>query len=193
MREITIGKNDAGQRADNFLMKALPMLPPSLRQKYLRTKRIKRNGARLSPGDRLEEGDVLSLYIGEEFFIRPSADDAWRLIKPRLEIAYEDGNILVADKRPGMLVHSDDSGDENTLINHIKAYLFEKGEWDPARENAFAPALANGSTAHRRSGFWRRKTPRRCGSQREIRTGNPQIHPSWSTTMTPCSGRLEVF
>jgi len=143
MREIIIGKNDAGQRTDHFLIKALPALPPSLRQKYLRLKRIKRNGGRCHPEDRLQEGDVLTLYIGDEFFEKPTGDEAWRGIRPRLSVAYEDENILIADKRAGMLVHSDDSGDENTLINHIKAYLFEKGEWDPAAEQSFVPALAN--------------------------------------------------
>ena len=143
MREIRIEKNDAGQRADHFLIKALPALPPSLRQKYLRIKRIKRNGGRCRPEDRLEEGDVLTLYIGDEFFEKAPEDEAWRNIRPRLTIAYEDENILIADKRAGMLVHADDTGDENTLINHIKAYLFEKGEWDPAAEQSFTPALAN--------------------------------------------------
>ena len=143
VREMRIGKNDAGQRADHFLIKALPSLPPSLRQKYLRIKRIKLNGGRCRPEDRLQEGDVLSLYIGDAFFERPRGDEAWRSIKPRLDVAYEDENILIADKRAGMLVHSDDTGDENTLINHIKAYLFEKGEWDPAAEQSFVPALAN--------------------------------------------------
>ena len=44
MRELTIGKNDAGQRLDRFLSKALPLLSPALAQKYIRLKRIKRNG-----------------------------------------------------------------------------------------------------------------------------------------------------
>ena len=44
MRELTIGKNDAGQRVDRFVSKALPLLPPALLQKYIRLKRIKRNG-----------------------------------------------------------------------------------------------------------------------------------------------------
>lgn len=143
VREIKIEKNDAGQRADHFLSKALPALPPSLRQKYLRIKRIKRNGSRCRPDDRLQEGDVLALYIGDEFFEQPYGDEAWRGIKPELHVAYEDDNILIADKRAGMLVHSDETGDENTLINHIKAYLYEKGAWDPAAEQSFTPALAN--------------------------------------------------
>ena len=143
MREIKIGHNDAGQRADTFLMKALPMLGPSLRQKFLRTKYIKRNGARLNPGDRLEEGDVLQFYINDSVFEKPDPDSAWRNIKPELKIVYEDENIILADKKAGMLVHSDDSGDENTLINHIKAYLYQNGSWRPEDEQSFVPALAN--------------------------------------------------
>ncbi|MBQ3878949.1 MAG: RluA family pseudouridine synthase [Oscillospiraceae bacterium] len=143
MREMKIGKNDAGQRADHFLMKALPALGPSLRQKFLRTKYIKRNGARLSPGDKLEEGDVLTFYISDAFFEKPDPETAYRSIEPKLTVVYEDENILIADKKAGMLVHSDDSGDENTLINHIKAYLFRTGQWDPEKENSFVPALAN--------------------------------------------------
>ena len=51
MKEITIRENDAGQRLDKFLRKALPALPPSLLHKYIRIKRIKRNGKRCShPG-----------------------------------------------------------------------------------------------------------------------------------------------
>lgn len=143
MQQIVVNHNDAGQRADNFIMKALPALGPSLRQKYLRTRRIKRNGARLSPGDRLEEGDILQFYIDDAFFEKPDPQEAWRSVRPQLQVIYEDENILIADKKAGMLVHADDSGDENTLINHIKAYLYQKGAWDPAEEHSFAPALAN--------------------------------------------------
>ena len=63
MKEIQIGPNDAGQRLDRFLAKAVPLLPASLAQKYIRIKRIKRNGARVERATRLESGDVLQLYI----------------------------------------------------------------------------------------------------------------------------------
>jgi len=50
---------------------------------------------------------------------------------------------LLADKRSGLIVHSDSKEDTNTLINHIKSYLYHKGEYDPESENSFAPALCN--------------------------------------------------
>ena len=143
MREMTIGKNDAGQRLDKFLQKALPSLPPSLMHKYVRLKRIKCNGKRCQTSARLTEGDVLSLYINDEFFQPVKEEEAFRRITPRLHILYEDDHILLCDKRPGMVVHEDDQGTLDTLINHIKAYLYEKGEWDPDKEQSFTPALCN--------------------------------------------------
>ena len=102
MREITIGKNDAGQRLDRFVSKSLPLLPPALLQKYIRLKRIKCNGARAQRDQRLQEGDVLQLYINDEFFDKPREDNLFlTLFKPSLDIVYEDENLLLLNKRPG--------------------------------------------------------------------------------------------
>lgn len=144
MRELTIGKNDAGQRLDRFLGKAMPLLPPALLQKYIRIKRVKCNGARCQRDQRLREGDVLTLYINDEFFDQPRQDNLFlTLFQPKLEVLYEDEHLLLADKRPGMVVHADETEKVNTLINHIQAYLYQKREWNPKWENAFAPALCN--------------------------------------------------
>ena len=144
MREITIGKNDAGQRLDRFVSKSLPLLPPALLQKYIRLKRIKCNGARAQRDQRLQEGDVLQLYINDEFFDKPREDNLFlTLFKPSLDIVYEDENLLLLNKRPGLVVHADETEKVNTLINHIQAYLYQKREWNPRWENAFTPALCN--------------------------------------------------
>ena len=144
MRELTIGKNDAGQRLDRFLSKAMPLLPPALLQKYIRIKRVKCNGGRCQRDQRLQEGDVLQLYINDEFFDQPREDNLFlTLFQPKLDIVYEDENILLVDKRPGMVVHAGETEKVNTLINHIQSYLYQKREWNPKWENAFAPALCN--------------------------------------------------
>ena len=144
MREYTIGKNDAGQRLDRFVSKNLPLLPPALLQKYIRLKRIKVNGKGSKRDQRLAVGDVLQLYINDEFFDKPSEENMFlTLFQPRLTIVYEDENLLLADKRPGVVVHADETEKVNTLINHIQAYLYQKKEWNPKWENAFAPALCN--------------------------------------------------
>ena len=144
MREFTIGKNDAGQRLDRFVAKNLPLLPPALLQKYIRLKRIKVNGKGSKRDVRLETGDVLQLYINDEFFDKPNEENLFLTVfKPQLNIVYEDENLLLVDKRPGMSVHADETEKVNTLINHIQAYLYQKREWNPKWENAFAPALCN--------------------------------------------------
>ena len=145
MKEFTIGKNDAGQRLDRFLSKAVPLLPASLAQKYIRIKRIKLNGGRAERDARLNAGDVLQLYINDEFFDKPREDNAFLTVAtPKLNIVYEDEHILLADKRPGLAVHPHDGAEYGrTLIDHIQAYLYQKREWRPREENAFTPALCN--------------------------------------------------
>lgn len=145
MKEFTIGPNDAGQRLDRFLAKAVPLLPASLAQKYIRIKRIKLGGKRVERDTRLKEGDVLQLYINDEFFDKPREDNAYLTVAvPKLNIVYEDEHILLVDKRPGLAVHPHDGAEYGrTLIDHIQSYLYQKREWRPREENAFTPALCN--------------------------------------------------
>ena len=144
MHKLIIGKNDAGQRLDKFLTKAVKGLPMSLLYKDIRTKKIKVNGARAKENQILAVGDEITLFIRDEFFENPEQDNnALANIKPKLSIVYEDENIILLNKRPGVLVHEDVAGGENTLILHVKAYLYGKGEYDPNEEQSFAPALCN--------------------------------------------------
>ena len=144
MQILIVKKNDAGQRLDKFLTKAVSGLPASLMYKYIRTKKIKVNRKRCEQKYILQEGDEIQLFIREEFFSSPEKDDgALSRITPKLDIVYEDENIILCNKRPGVLVHEDDSAKDNTLIMHIKAYLYQKGEYDPEDEQSFAPALCN--------------------------------------------------
>ncbi len=143
MRSYTIGKNDAGQRLDKFIAKAVPRLPAALMHKYLRLKRIKLNRKRCENATRLNENDVLELYIGDEFFSDTTQEYPFLLAPAELNIVYEDENILLADKPAGLIVHEDKQETVDTLINRIQKYLFEKGEYSPQNENSFAPALCN--------------------------------------------------
>ena len=144
MKELTVGKNDAGQRLDRFVGKSLPLLPPALLQKYIRLKRIKLNGKGAKRDTRLAAGDVLQLYINDEFFEKPREENSYLKVgTPRLTIVYEDENILLLDKKPGVLCHSAGTWDYNTLIANVQAYMAQKGEWKPKEENSFAPALCN--------------------------------------------------
>ncbi len=144
MRTVTVGTNDAGQRLDKFLTKFLKSCPQSMIYKYLRKKRIKLNGKKAEGNVKLCEGDVLDMYINDEFFGEGSdTDTSFTKIRPDLNIVYEDENIMLIDKKVGMIVHEDDGEKFNTLISHIKAYLYQKGEYNPDDEQSFAPALCN--------------------------------------------------
>lgn len=145
MKQFCIGDNDAGQRLDRFLRKACPALPVSLLQKTLRLRDVKINGKRARGDERVSLGDVVSVYLPDAAWPAdndnpadmPSADT------PPIDIVYEDENILLVNKPAGLSVHEDDAGSRDTLIARIQGHLLRTDEYDPARENSFAPALCH--------------------------------------------------
>ena len=145
MKEFTVTKNDADQRLDRFCAKNVPGLPSSLLQKYFRRKEIKVNGHWAKPDLRLKAGDQVRLFIPDEFFQtqKKSRNSGLAAIQPRLDIVYEDENILLVNKKPGVLCHPASGWDPATLVAHIQAHAYRAGQWDPAAENSFAPALCN--------------------------------------------------
>ena len=143
MREFIISRNDAGQRTDKFIAKLMPNLPPSMLYKGLRKKCVKVNDRHIMDGGfRLSEGDVVKLFFREEFFCRDS-DTAFLNIKAMPDILYEDENIILFDKKPGLLSQADENGAADNLENRMKAYLYRKGEYSPDKENTFTPSLCN--------------------------------------------------
>lgn len=144
MRSFYANKNDEGLRLDKYIKKILTHAPDSLIYKYLRKKRIKVNGKKEEISYKLHYGDFIEFYVNDELFHDASENEnSYLKIKPDLDIIYEDENILVLHKKPGVIVHSDEKENFNTLINHILAYLTQKGEYNPQNENTFRPALCN--------------------------------------------------
>jgi 23S rRNA pseudouridine955/2504/2580 synthase len=141
MKEFLINANDAGQRVDKFVLKATIGLPKSLLYKAIRTKKIKVNRKRCAEGQILLEGDSVQLFLAPDFF--GEKEERFRTLSPSVSVIYEDENILVCDKPEGLSCHSDQTQKTGTLIDHIKAYLYKKGEFCPEGENSFSPALCN--------------------------------------------------
>lgn len=130
-------------RIDKFITKLMPQLPQSMLYKGLRKNCVKVNGKHIKDGAfRINEGDTLTLYFKDDFF-SSGGQSAFMNLIPRLDILYEDENIILVNKKQGMCVHADDSGSTDTLIEHIKAYLYKKGEYIPESENTFVPSLCN--------------------------------------------------
>ncbi|MBE6729329.1 MAG: RluA family pseudouridine synthase [Ruminococcaceae bacterium] len=143
MKEFFISSNDANQRLDKFISKTMPTLPKALMYKFIRTKHIKLNGKKAEISTRLKEGDKITAYISDEFFTEAKPKYDFLLASDKLNIVYEDENILLADKPQGLLSHPDENEYNDTLITRIQKYLYLKGEYEPEKENSFKPSLAN--------------------------------------------------
>lgn len=143
MKSFTIRANDSDQRLDKFIHKTVPNLPQSLLYKYIRTKRIKVNNKRAEISTRLNVGDIVDMYINDEFFEKTEKQYDFMKASKNLDIIYEDDNIMLLDKKAGVLCHPDDREYIDTLIGRVKRYLYEKGEYDPDEENSFVPSLVN--------------------------------------------------
>ena len=144
MKEIKVTKNDSGQRIDRFLSKSFPLGQGQI-CKLARKNCIKLNGKKCKPDTHIAENDIIKLFIPDEM-LTPKAKsdpDDFTGVSDKIDIVYEDENILLVDKPVGMVVHEDESGDSDTLINRIKSYLYHKGEYHPENELSFAPALCN--------------------------------------------------
>ncbi len=120
----------------------MPTIPPSLLHRYLREKRIKVNSKKVPLNTRLNQNDLVELYIKDEFFVT-SPEKFFMKASPNINVVFEDENILLVDKVSGLIVHSDESEEYDTLINRILSYLYRNGVWDPDKENTFTPALCN--------------------------------------------------
>lgn len=143
MKEIIINKNDAGQRVDKFLLKTFKNLPPSLMYKAIRKKDIKLNSKRCQPDSKLAVGDALAMYIKDEFLEETYSKEEFLRAPSKLDVIYEDENILLINKKPGLIVHPDKNYHFDSLVARLQHYLYKKGEYDPQSENSFVPALVN--------------------------------------------------
>ena len=141
MRQFTVGENDGGQRLDKFLSKLMPNMPKSMLYKGLRKKCVRLNGKHIKDGACfVSAGDVLMLYFADDFFAK---ENSFKYVKPRFDVVYEDDNILVVNKPVGLLCHSDEDGNGDTLVDMVRSYLYDTGEYNPQNEQTFSPALCN--------------------------------------------------
>lgn len=144
MKSFTAGKNDDGVRLSRFVQSVTSNMPTSLLYKSFRNKRIKINGKKADADARICQGDLIELYINDEFFAeQPQAEKPVKK-QPRgkLKIIYEDENFAVIYKPVHMLCHSDRTGDVS-LVEIFCDYLAQKGEYDESTENTFSPAVCN--------------------------------------------------
>lgn len=138
MIEFIIGKNSAQLRADRFLLKATTA-PSSMIYKAFRKKDVKVNGKWIKEDYVLCEGDILRIYISEEFRKEKKVSTC-PLTAP---VIYEDENIIIFNKPASLPCQPDEKHPDGTLADMLKSYLAQKGEYSPESESSFSPALCN--------------------------------------------------
>ena len=143
MKSSVITQNDANQRLDKYLQKSFPNLPKTLMYKYIRTKKIKVNSKKSDIAYRLQVGDIVDMYIKDEFFVKPETRYDFTSAPDKINVIFEDENVMLLNKPVGLLCHPDDKEYCDTLISRVKKYLYNKKEYDPEDENSFTPALVN--------------------------------------------------
>lgn len=142
MKSFTADKNEAGQRLDRLLLKKYPALPRSLMYKEIRKKNIKVNKKRCNAAYLLREGDCVELYLKDEVLQEKMKYYDFMHAPKALDVVYEDSNLILINKRPGVLCHPDGKEYVSTVISSVKRKLFESGEWNP-ENSSFTPSLAN--------------------------------------------------
>lgn len=142
MKSITINSKDSGQRLDRFISKTFDKMPKSLMFKEIRKKNIKVNRKRCTPEQILNDGDVLDLYLNDDVLHIKEKHYDFLKASTELDIIYEDKNIILLNKKVGILCHPDGKDYIDNLVARLKRYLYEKGEWSP-EDSSFTPSLAN--------------------------------------------------
>lgn len=143
MKRIIAGDNDEGRRLDSFLLSCVNDLPKVLVCKLIRKKKIKVNSKKTVHNYRLKKNDVVEIFFGGNFSDHKTEQEIFLKSPLDLNVIYEDSNIIIVHKPCGLICHPDKTQRIDCLINRIKNYLYQRGEYDFSNENNFAPALAN--------------------------------------------------
>lgn len=140
---IEIGANEAGQRLDKFLRKLLKDVPLSAIFKALRKGDIRVNGKKQKEKYTLEVNDVVEVRYIQSQKMTEKKEKFVKVDPSGLKVAYEDNNMVVVEKWPGVLVHPDSNKKIPTLTDYVLSYLNEKGDYLPEKEVTFTPAPCN--------------------------------------------------
>lgn len=126
MKEI-IFKGARPVRLDIFLNEQYPLIRPNVLNKFLRQNKVKVNGVKASAGQKLTNGDTVTLYVSDDYLLIPNKDNAFMFASSQVEIIYEDDNLFVVNKPSGISVIDDNWQVFDTLVNRIRHYYYKNG------------------------------------------------------------------
>ena len=143
MKEFIINENEAGQRFDKYLGKLLREAPKSFFYKMLRKKNITLNGGKATGNEKLVQGDHIKLFLSDETFEKFSGtEEKIARAHQKLDVIYEDENVLFINKPVGMLSQPAD-GKEPSLVEYLTGYLLENGSVTEESLHTFHPSVCN--------------------------------------------------
>lgn len=143
MIEVKINENDSNQRFDRFLRKYLKNAPLSIIQKNIRKKNFKINDKRAKKDDFVKCGDIIRMYIRDEDYQKWVRKDNFKASDFNFDIIYEDDNILIIDKKSGVLSHAANSCDYGkNLVDQMASYLYKTNKVN-SRDLTFRPSIVN--------------------------------------------------
>ena len=117
-RIFAVQSTEAGQRLDRYLAGLLTDRSRTYIQQLIESGVIQVNGRTSKPGYALRAGDEIQIDLS-------AASGQEQQVKPQslpLEVVYEDSDLLIINKAPGMVVHPAPGHYEDTLVNALLAY-----------------------------------------------------------------------
>jgi 23S rRNA pseudouridine955/2504/2580 synthase len=142
MQTIKITKQQSGKKINRIITAHFKYMPENALHKAFRKKDIKVNGTRINEDYIAAEGDLVEVYITDDILNgTPLAFSSG--INTGFSVVYEDKNVLVVNKNQGLPVQPDKNQGKNTLIDLVRNYLIEKGEYSHDGGETFLPSLCH--------------------------------------------------
>ena len=146
MRQLIISENDAGQRLDKYLAKYLNVAPKSFFYKMMRKKNKVLNGKKCDGSEKIKKNDEVKLFLSDEtidnFRTKKNNIAISKLPVTKLDIAYEDKDILIINKPSGMLTQKA-SPTDISLNEYIIGYLINSKALSEHELLTFRPSVCN--------------------------------------------------
>lgn len=144
MELITVHKQEEGQRLVKLLGAYLKEAPNSFFYKMLRKKNITLNGKKADGTEKLKCGDEIRLFLSDETYEKfaGKVQPKEKFPMAKLNIVYEDSNVIFINKPAGMLSQKSVPSDVS-LNEYLLGYLEKSGQWKQEESKAFRPSVCN--------------------------------------------------
>lgn len=144
MKLIIVHKQEEGQRLVKLLGAYLKEAPNSFFYKMLRKKNITLNGKKADGTEKLKCGDEIRLFLSDETYEKfaGKVQPKEKFPMAKLNIVYEDSNVIFINKPAGMLSQKSVPSDVS-LNEYLLGYLEKSGQWKQEESKAFRPSVCN--------------------------------------------------